>query len=216
MGAVSGAATTVTVVHLYTNDLGGYWTSTGVYGPFVDDELWVQSTSGCSPNCWVEAGMSSVANGRGNPVYFWADQRPGGGYHEHIFTEVPSGDYGHTATLDIRKTSSSTFTAAIYTYTSSYYGYSTANQMSPGYVDAGSELSGSGSAYPLASQAPRADFTHNEFVDGSGNYHYQDYHHYNPGSGPLYAGGAPPPYLTVVSIPNGSTNSGGDFYTQCC
>lgn len=212
IGGVDGGETSVNqVVHMYGGPSG-----------FINDELWLVASSGCSSGgstyCWVEVGMEGVEDNNGNTQYFWADNRPnGGGFHNHYFLSAPSGDYGHQATFQIWRTSSSNWTAAIYTYTSSYYGYSTSNPISISWIEAGSELGGGGTVYPEASYAPVVHFTHNMWKGtGSQVWNFQDYHHYNQGSGILYGGGAPPPFVTVVSTPDGSANSGGDFETWCC
>jgi hypothetical protein len=56
-------------------------------GHFIDEELWVGSDNSKPTVYWTEVGYTygPVAgyNGPG-PNWFWADNRPGGGYHEHI------------------------------------------------------------------------------------------------------------------------------------
>jgi hypothetical protein len=67
-------------VYIYTNSLTASNPSSG----FVDHELWYGVNGGC--NYWVEAGFTdgaTYAGGSVNQHFFWADNRNGGGYHEH-------------------------------------------------------------------------------------------------------------------------------------
>lgn len=53
---------------------------------FVDHEMWY----GVDTNFWVEVGFTSGAKqggGCATHASFWADNRNGGGYHEHYITE---------------------------------------------------------------------------------------------------------------------------------
>lgn len=69
---------------------------------FINNDMWVANTSGCGSSfCWIEDGIfvGTVCNYAlsGNaacqaghlveetqPTYFWADNRPGGGFHLHL------------------------------------------------------------------------------------------------------------------------------------
>ncbi len=53
---------------------------------FADEEMWEATDNSSNLGYWVETGLSyGELNGqaRGGPYWFWADNRPGGGYHEH-------------------------------------------------------------------------------------------------------------------------------------
>jgi hypothetical protein len=122
---------------------------------FLNDELWVQSTSGCSPNCWVEAGIKNET-GYGYTFSFWADQRPnGGGYHNHYMNAFFQGDFDHDTTFYIFENGSNRFAVVktvagvngcMYVCSASWTEYSTNNSMSPNYITLGAELAGSSGA----------------------------------------------------------------------
>jgi hypothetical protein len=215
-GPISGGNTAITVVHIYAPD---------IYPDFMNNEMWVAQTgapacknsqTGNQPNCWIEMGYQNLFTGTSNSDYFWADNRPNGGYHAHDLGQVPAGDYGYSAWVTIWQIASNEWEAAISSQTAYYTGYSTSSQPSANLINAGTELAGSGTVPPEAVQAPRADFTFNEWRDTGGVWHYQDYHYYQSGSGFHFRGGAPPPHGVDLSDPAGSSNYGGDFYTYCC
>ena len=126
---------------------------------FVTAETWV-ATNGSTDN-WVEAGLSFGAPNGGTIVTFWADQRPGGGYHEH------PGGAGSGSRLAyygerIQQATSSTWNVQIGVLN----GVSTANPGPSIYIGAGSETNESNTAYTKVSM-----FTKNMgFFDGNGNF----------------------------------------------
>lgn len=194
---MTGSATNITVVHLSCLN--------GCSNGFVNDEMWLQQegNTACSGDlCWVEAGY---IQGSGFEDYFWADNRPNGGFFYHELTEVPGADYGHATTFIINRTSTTTkWLVDIYDSAgNSWVNYSTNNSMAPNEIVIGQELAGGGGA-----SAPRADFTHNVYYSGSGSA-YQN----NQGSGFV---AARPPYGGIAAVPAGNTNAGGDIYTYCC
>lgn len=73
--AVHGAS-----LALYTSSLTSATPDTN----FVDHEMWYGVDGNC--NNWVEVGVTDGMKFSGGPAdrdIFWADQRAGGGYHEH-------------------------------------------------------------------------------------------------------------------------------------
>ena len=150
-----------------------------------------------STQYWVEAGYATYSSAFSHTVqYFWADQRPSGGYNEHPLSSVASGDYGFPTYFNILYVGSNQYRVSIQGYTSgSHQYYSTNNTMQPTLIQMGQELAGSGSA-----SAPYAAFF--------GRYGYTT----SGGSYALPLSDASkihsdPPYLYVS----------GDYYeTHCC
>jgi hypothetical protein len=113
---------------------------------FVTDELWLVSSGG---TYWVEVGYLQEGSGlniggitTAGRYGFWADSRPGGGFHAHVLQTNPSLSTG--APAEIYKNGSSSWE----TYFNGYFGTSTSNTMTPAYGEWGSETT-SGSAHSL-------------------------------------------------------------------
>jgi len=116
-------------------------------GNFVTDELWLVD-SASAPN-WVEVGYLQLGSGinvggiaTAGRYGFWADQRPGGGFHAHVLETNPYLTGGVPA--EIWKNTSSTWFA----YFNGYTGESTSNTMIATHGDWGSETT-SASAHGL-------------------------------------------------------------------
>jgi hypothetical protein len=74
-------------LEIYSSCLNGPNNTTN----FADEELWEGTDNSANLSYWVESGMSyGEINGqaRGGPFWFWADNRPGGGYNEHYVGAV--------------------------------------------------------------------------------------------------------------------------------
>ncbi len=182
-------------------------------GYFVLNDLWVQDTthhvSQCGAGggvCWVEAGYISY-----NPTstssavwYVWADLRPNSTFFKHFIAQVPSGDIGKSAAMNINYQGSNKWQVISSTPSGVYYNYSTANTMTADDINIGQELYGTGGA-----SAPTAHFTYNYWIDTSGAYHFQTgwsssgIHVYNP------------PYGGWTTYPSPS-GTGGNWHTSCC
>lgn len=184
---------------------------------FLNAELWVQSTSGCSPNCWIEAGIKNET-GYGYTFSFWADQRPGGGYHNHFMNGIIVGDIGYSITLWIFKTGTNQWQvsktrAGVNGCTSQcsadWTNYSTSNSMAANYITLGDELAGSSGA-----SSPDIHFTYNYWYNGS--WHSQGAG--NPGARIIGANGGPPDDPPFAYWVNGQVGgpTGGDLDTYCC
>lgn len=111
-------------------------------GAFLTDELWLVDSAAAN---WVEVGYlvkGSNLNIGGitasGTFGFYADQRPGGGFHAHVLTNGPSLNFTF---LNIYKTATNTYAAQFGSAT----GYSTNNSMTPQHLDYGSESSSNSS-----------------------------------------------------------------------
>jgi hypothetical protein len=186
---------------------------------FLNAELWVQASSGCAPNCWVEAGLKNET-GYGSTFSFWADQRPGGGYHNHYNNGITQGDIGHSITFFIYKTGTNQWRvtkahAGVNGCTSQcsadWTQYSTNNSMVANYITLGDELAGSSGA-----SSPDIHFTWNFYYNNSSWYPQGAG---NPGAGLVGAGLTPPPDDPPYAYwANGQVGgpTGGDLDTYCC
>lgn len=180
---------------------------------FLNYEMWVQSSSGCSPNCWVEAGIKNET-GYGYTFSFWADQRPGGGYHNHYMNGMLSGDYNHSTTFFIFKNGTNQWQVSKAlagvngcsgSCSISWTNYSTSNTMQADYVTLGAELAGSSGA-----SSPDVHFTYNSYYDGA--------HWHTQGNGNSGAGirQDDPPYAYWVGGSPTARANGGDLDVYCC
>lgn len=174
-------------------------------GPnFLDNESWLADTTNPAPNCtsnggcWVEAGLSTDLG------YFWAENLPGGIYHQHSIGYIPTGDSGQKANIFIIKThNANEWQIKISSpYTSYGYQYAENNTITPNVIQTGTELSGSG-AY-----SPTTTYTNNSWIDSSYYTHPQT----NAGYLSPYA---PPPYVQWYIQPS-TSNPGGELWTHCC
>ncbi len=144
-----------------------------------------------------------------NQSYFWADNRPNGGYYNHWNT-LPSDNYGHHTRFKIKWLGSGSWDVSVNPLSSSD-GYwdstSTSNTIHLQDEELGSELIGSSSSgYYL--WVNTTDWTNNEWADANVNFHYQGGCSSNCTAGSN--GGAPPPYSQWGSVPN-CCNNGGDW-----
>jgi len=126
-GKVDGSSTTEDVTYIQCGSCDG----------FVNNETWLAdtTTNNCvdpdNPQnthdaCWVEAGYTTYGtnNHHKSPsctkapanCYFWADNRPGGGYTEHPVAQVLGTDYGSGGLyLIIDRASSNSFQVTLST-----------------------------------------------------------------------------------------------------
>ncbi|MHB8598348.1 MAG: hypothetical protein ACYDER_16215 [Ktedonobacteraceae bacterium] len=195
---------------------------------FIDDETWFSDTQSFScihnplGSCWVEGGISTYsANepdscnlGHDSTCGFWADNRIGGGYHEHPLYNFGADGVDLTPYLfyisifnnDGFSSSGSIWelTIDIYkngNYIAGPYGQSKNNSMNVNDITIGSELSDSGgSAAPFY-------FQYNEWMDGSGIFHYQTNTGVNNSINP------PPSGYWWINPCNCQGNTGGSFKT---
>src|SRR5579883_2799082 len=194
---------------------------------FIDDETWFSDTSSAQclavGACWVEAGIStwpandpnSCNQGHDSTCGFWADNRPnGGGYHEHPLYNfgadganiVPYLFYITIVNNNGFSSSGSTWDVTTNIYYNGNWiagptGVSASNNMNVNSITIGSELSDSkGSAGSIY-------FQYNQWMDGSGVFHYQTNGGTNTGTG------APPQGSWAVTPCNCSGNTGGSFET---
>ena len=180
----------------------------------LQSEAWLEDahTSTCQQNpvgqCWVEAGLTvgNIGDGYASSAqYFWADLRPGYGINEHDWPAVNGNDtvasalieYSSTDTFYVRMLSSS--------FNSDAYGpsYSTNNSMSPDWIHAGQEVSGTG-----GSSSGTYSFTDNQWEDSNFNLHYQTNDGWTPRTDD-------PPYGYWGSRPSQSS-TGGAWNAYCC
>lgn len=165
---------------------------------FVNNEMWLQ-TSGAT--YWVEAGVKSDYSffPADSSVFFWADNRPGGGYSEHYSVTLTSGDYSKPNTLTrITRSGTSNWNVSVNDGYTSLTGTSTNNNITIGNINIG-EVSGNANA-----SAPVNHFTNNRWLNGS-NFQYQN----NDGVGtkiisPVSAGWTTDPL---------HSSTGGDWHT---
>jgi hypothetical protein len=115
-------------------------------GNFVTDELWLVNSSAAY---WVEVGYLQLGSGlnvggiaTAGRYGFWADSRPGGGFHAHVLQNNPSLSAG--APAEIYKVNSSTWE----TYFNGHFGQSTSNSFTPAFGEWGSETT-SASAHSM-------------------------------------------------------------------
>ncbi|HLG65102.1 MAG TPA: hypothetical protein VKY19_24425 [Ktedonosporobacter sp.] len=132
----------------------------------VNTEMWLlDSTS----TYWVEAGITAQINLNNNtPTLFWADNRPGGGFHNHFSGPLVSGDYGANALTRITLSGSNTYNISISAPITNFSGVSTNSFVNPDGIWIGMELCGSQGA-----SVPPVGITNNRWLDGVGGWHYQ-------------------------------------------
>jgi len=123
-------------------------------GGFITQEMWYEDTSSsqCTPApyyaCWVEGGLLADSNG---VHMFWADNRPGLGLSVHLlYVVAPNGGSLDPYVIDFavhsaggNYTSTNTWNVSVNLYTNgsltkSYNAQSTANQMTPNWIQIGS------------------------------------------------------------------------------
>jgi hypothetical protein len=196
---------------------------------FIDDEMWFldPNSSQCMNDmygvCQVEAGVATypASNpkdcnpGHDSTCLFWADIRPDpGGFHDWpLYTFGADGVslspyliYITIANASGFSSSGSTWviTTNIYQYGSwiaGPSGQSTSNSMNVNEIEIGSELSDShGSADVFYLQ-------YNQWMDGSGGWHYQTTTGNNNSTNP------PPTGQWAVNPCNCNGNTGGEFET---
>lgn len=148
---------------------------------FANDEMWVASESKAY---WTEAGITvgcvaGVCYGN-NPLFYWADSRPGGGYHEHAGGSAALNTYYKDA---ISYGGNGTW----YVEVGSLKGTSTSNITSAQYVEAGTETT-TQSASVCASQSNLGWYD----VNGAAHWGWTD------GEGGAGIGGNNPPYAYWV------------------
>jgi len=175
--------------------------------------MWVADTTSSVHNecafddCWIEIGYGTFAPGTSpNPscntyvvCYFWADNRPNGGYHEHDLEVVPSGDYGYLTDVYIWWQGASIWNVELSSNSGfTYENQSKDNPFNPKYIRVGTELAGTtgASSYP-------ANFDYNQWEE-NGNWQYQT------NSGTVQQQW---PIVAYWLTPPASGNYGGDFYT---
>lgn len=114
-------------------------------GNFVTDEMWLSSSGN---TYWVEAGYLQLGSGlnvggiaTAGRYGFWGDNRPGGGFHNHVLETNPSLS---GTDVEIYKLSSSIWSANF----GGYYGESSSNTMTPATAIYGSETT-SGTTHSL-------------------------------------------------------------------
>lgn len=193
-------------------------------GAEISNEMWIQDNTSsqrysCNYSvCWVEVGYEATnasdncVSGSWAQCYFWADNRPSGGYHFWP-SQLPSDNYSHHTRFKVKIYDTTpgcgwTWYASINPLASSDGGstnYSTCNTMYPQNELMGSELAGT-----TGVSVNTADFVNNQWANSSLNFYYQT----NGGceSGYTNCSNASPPYDQWYSSPN-CCNSGGDFQT---
>lgn len=210
-GAMNGAETNINIPFL-----GNRGQSDG----FTNWEIWVAqlNNSGCSDQqnaCWIEAGLSTGVAGPSGPLgsYYWSDERPGGGYNNHLMYQVGPDD--RVETLQIYRQDSRTWNihGSVWscggTCSSAWGGQSTNNNFSPEHIDLGLELSGS---YGQPNAGSDWQFNYwrcgNSWCKQSGLG--------NPGSGTSFSLGAPAgPTVGYWNTQPNSTGNTGDWFASC-
>jgi hypothetical protein len=179
----------------------------------INTEMWdVDATA----SNWVEIGLR-IGYDAGAPIAFWADSRPGGGYHIHYHNALGAGEFHHHITFYIYTSGANTWgvqkaTAGVDGCSSScspnWTEFSTNNSMSPHDIQIGTELAGG----PSGASEPVTDFTWNYWLNNQRQWIAQGFPngggtgvHQIPSSGPPFAGW----------VDEGGPN-GGDFQTWCC
>jgi len=207
-GSINGGKTDITVPFL-----GGRPGTDG----FMNWETWILQNynSGCGNinyACWVEAGISDACCTLGE--YFWADERPGGGYHNHYTYQVGPDDYIERFQI-YRQDSTDWYVSGSvvscgypYTCSHSWSGLSTSNTYSPDEIQIGIELAGT-----YGQPGYGADWTNNYWRCG-GNWCPQNSLG-NPGSGPSWIFGIKQGPLTGDWITEPSKTSTGDWNAYC-
>lgn len=154
--ANSGTVTLGRYAELYVAHGNANWTVAG----FVDQELW---TLASSTSTWVEVGYTygPVAGvSTAGPNWFWADNRPGLGYFEHIpSTPSPTNYFGQYIAVATSYLGSNTWGIYI---AGSLVGYSTSQPGGSVGAQAGVEAFRANSASYLATSV-------------AGNLKWQDY-----------------------------------------
>ena len=161
-------------------------------------------------NCWVEAGYTTYGSTDHHlsppcvqapaNCYFWADNRPGGAYHEHPLGNIPNSDYGQGVYLFIDKSATNTYFVEVGAPSKNYYTSSTGNSMAPNYITMGEELYGTNGA-----SSPFTNFSYNSWYSSQNNSQ-----HYQANAGRVTSQG--PPNAKWNPPPNGS-NFGGTLQT---
>jgi hypothetical protein len=197
--ATPGAQVYIEVVQLSCNP--GWCYSNGQETGFIDNEMWFSQDN----SYWVEAGYSTYTNSSGTTDdYFWADNRPGGGYHEHELQTVPGGDYGGYVSVVIAKDSGATYDVDFFSDTWNYTGYSTNNTMSSNKIWQGQELAGNEGA-----SAPGANFIYSAWEGSNHVWNYQTTSGTEDITNSSWANG-------YWSAPPDGSNQGGIWVDYCC
>lgn len=160
---------------------------------FVTEEQWLTTAENTVGNYWVELGMAYGAPQGSSRYFFWADQRPGGGYHEHDLSISANfhQDYGD----EIEYAGNNSWTVS---RDGTVLGTSTHN-IGPSYsANTGEELT----ANTGEAAATMSDLTHK---------------HPAPG-GPAWIADWPGGSVSTADPPYGSwitQDSSADFYSNC-
>lgn len=180
---------------------------------FLNTEMWDVDSAGY----WVEIGITIDPAVAGAPVVFWADSRPGGGYHEHDHPALGAGEFNHHITFYIYTSGANTWavqkaTAGVDGCSSScspnWTEFSTNNSMSPHDIQIGTELAGG----PSGAHEPLTDFTWNYWLNNQRQWIAQGFP-IGGGTGQKQIPPSGPPFTNWVD--EGGAH-GGDFQTWCC
>lgn len=180
-GGIEGSST-----NMVMGSLGCGWCD-----GFVNNEMWLIDSyeptctdpdGGSSHQCWIETLYTTygwVDHHKSSPCasppvncYVWADNRPGGGYHEHPLGVVNSKDYGGGLYLEISETRYGSSSWKVDLSTPSGINYneaSTGNQMYPDDIEIGQELYGT-----YWASSGQSDYYYNRWKStGNGSWNYQ-------------------------------------------
>ena len=184
----------------------GIWGGNGV----LTNEAWLGSYGTNKSLYWIEAGYLEA--GGGPQEWFWADNRPGGGYHAWFsgpLNNDPGGnsDYGHGAWVSIYRTSTSTWHINVSGNRTGFSGNSASNTIYPDYINIGEELIGTSGA-----NGPTAAYTYNEYqAPGSNYWYFFGRNHYDNG----YITGKNPPWSTWLNGQNPDNSNTGGVLGAC-
>lgn len=156
---------------------------------FANNHIWIYDNCLCN---WVEVGINighSAQKSVGNsPTFEWVDNRPGGGYNEHILGSIGDAAYNTYYSASIDWQGGGTWLVGV----GGYYQDSTNNSFLGRNIFAGAETSDPGGARICTSASNLG------YYDGNNNF-VSGWHDASNGNAYVWPGNADPPYAYWVT-----------------
>jgi len=167
--------------------------------------------------CWVEVGLSAGADSGGCVIptnethYFWADNRPNGGFFCHDMGPVSPAEFGHNTIFGVSRDTDQPNSFRAFALAQDgrlLQGVSTANTMVPDTVQIGMEVTGNSGTQ---AGTDGTTFTLNWFSNNPNN----------PSDGQIektdgFTFGGFPPVRSGWTRPPSKWGSAGEFFVMCC
>lgn len=207
LNPVNGASVSIMIRNVICGSCDGFVSNVLWYtGNYGDSACPIAGTS--DHYCWIETGYSTWGNpnhhvapsctGGVANCFYWADNRPNGGYHEHAVANITQYDIPGAFSISRTSVNATNWDVVVfgshYQSTSNHFGYS-----GKASIQIGQELAGTSGA-----SSPRVDFTNNAWL-GTTSSSWQ-YQHADGTTPPPDK----PPYGNWETPPH-SSSTGGDF-----